>query len=639
MTYRSYNPVCPLLTFSPSDSRKMEGRNSPKKAFTHRHGPGMLLCLCAVLLLPGRIFAEREVRLDPEGEHLRPVKYGGVEISGRVPESLPEIYLLRPDLHTLKDLVQRLNAAAVDRSIDGVIVRMGRFGGGWGKAREVRNAISNIAGAGKETIVFLERAGNLEYYIASGADRVVMPPAGSLMLTGLRGEVMFLKGLLDKVGVKADFLQVGDYKGAADPFVDKSASEKFKDAAGLLFDSLFDQFAADIAEGRGLEPESVIELVDSGPYTTSGALRAGLIDDVKFHHELLKELREKEEAPFEYVSDYAREEITAIPLGEGTQRLMKILLGMRAELRREVFPEGNVIAIVNMVGPVVMERPETALLDDSVVDARLVVRILQELRDKPNVAAVVLRIESPGGDAQAADLIWEAVRETDRAVPVVTSISDVAGSGGYYIACAGRYVFASEGSMTGSIGVVGGKFVVKDLFDKLGINVEVFERGRHSGLFSPIETFSESQRERFRHLLENTYDTFLGRVADARGMSGEKLSAAAGGRPLTGIQALEMGLIDEAGGLHEAIAYARELAGIGEDEDITVISLPKPQSLLDAILTGRDIGVNYPPGLLERGRTALLPEMVEDGFRYLHAVSLMGDYRPATLMPAMIRIR
>ncbi len=592
-----------------------------------------------LFLFPFSAFADREVRLGPEGEHLRPVKYAEIEISGQVPETLPEIYMLRPDTHTLEDLLRRINAAVEDKAIEGIIIRLGPFGGGWAKANEIRSAMQNAAEKGKEVIVFLEHGGNLEYYLAAGADRIVMPPASALMLVGLRGEVMFLKELFDKVGINPDFIQVGKYKGAADPFVDRSASEEFEESMNALLDSLFDQFVEKIAAGRGLEAEAVKELIDMGPFTTEGALEEELIDSVAFHHELIGELRKSQEAPFELVSGYAREEPDAIPLGEGAQQLLRLLLGMRADLRREPMPEGNIIAIVNMVGPVVMQRPDTMLMGDSVIDARLMIRILQELRENPDVKAVVLRVQSPGGDAQAGDLIWDAVRRLDQVKPVVSSISDVAGSGGYYIACAGRYVFASESSLTGSIGVMGGKFVIKDLLDKLGIHVEVFERGQHSGLFSPFETFSESQRERFSNLLEDTYDTFLNRVSESRGMSQEEVEAVAGGRTFTGKQAMEKNLINETGGLQKAIEHARKLSGIDEDEEVEVLNLPKPQSLLDAILLGRDIGVTMSSGVVDSSRTELLPKATQDGLQYLNAVSLLRDYQPATLMPSMIRVR
>ncbi len=597
------------------------------------------LILLVVAGLAGRAVCGDEVRLGPEGEHLRPVRYAAMEISGRVPERLPEIYTLRPDVHTLEDLLRRLNAAAEDRDVEGLVVRLGRFGGGWAKAHEIRSAFRRVSGKGKEVVVYLEEGGNLPYYIATAADRLIMPPTGSFMFLGLRGEVIFLRGLFDKVGITPDFLQVGAYKGASDPFTDEAASDEFAEAINDLFDSLFATFVRDIADARGLEAAAVVELIDAGPSTPAEAAEAGLIDGVKFYDELLEDLRRSEEAPFELVRDYGKEEVTALPLGEGTQRLLKRLLGMRVDLPEAPDPEGNVIAVLYAVGPVVMERPETAMLEDSVIDARLMVEILGELRDNPNVRAVVMRVESPGGDAQASDMVWRAMRRTDRVKPVITSISDVAGSGGYYVACGGRYIFASEGSLTGSIGVMGGKFVVKDLFEKLGLHVEVYQRGRHAGLFSPVETFSEDQKRRFRRLLDATYETFLGRVQDSRGMTGEELEGAAEGRPLTGARALELNLIDEIGGLQDAIGHARKAAGIDPQDEVELLLLPKSQSLLDAIFLGRDIGVDYPPGLLRAQVERLLPDPAAEGLQYLNAVANLRDYRPAALMPALIRVR
>ncbi len=599
----------------------------------------MIYFLCLAVFSAGAAPGDREIRLGPGREHLRPVKYAVVEISGRVPERIPEIYVLRPDLHTLEDLVRRFNAAAEDNAIEGLIVRLGRFGGGWGKAAEIRNALRNVAGHGKEVIVYLEDAGSIQYYIATGADRIVMPHAGAFMLVGLRGEVMFLRGLFDKIGVTPDFVQVGDYKGASDPFVHQRATEEFDEVMNALFDSLFESFVSAIAAGRGVEADTVRELIDDGPYTVHGAVDAGLIDSVMFYDELLEEIRNRQDAPFELIADYGRQEVDSMPIGEGMQRLLRMMLGMRADMIRDPDPKDKTIAVLFAAGPVVMERPDSAMLDDSVIDARLIIRILEELREKPNVKAIVLRIESPGGDARASDMIWHALRRTDRVKPVISSISDVAGSGGYYVACGGRYIFAGEGSLTGSIGVMGGKFVVQDLFEKLGLNVEIYQRGRHAGLFSPVEEFSEGQKERFVRLLEDTYSTFLDRVADSRRMNRDEMQAVAEGRAFTGAQALELNLVDELGGLHDAVRHAAAAAGIDADEDVELLFLPKSQSLLDAIFLGRDIGVSLSPGPVRREIEGLMPDSILDGLDYLSAVSNLGDYQPAALMPAYIRIR
>ncbi len=615
---------------------------TPKLCLRTLHHKQLLIPFLLFLLFLhlGAVFSDQELRIGPDREHLRPVKYAELEIDGRIPERIPEIYVLRPDITTLGDIVGTLDMARRDDSVEGVIVTLGQFRGGWAKANEIRSALQKVSCEGKEVIVYLEKGGNLQYFIASAADRIIMPRVGSLMLLGLRGEVVFLKGLFDKIGIEPDFVQIGAYKGASDPFTDKEASEDFDQSMNSLFDSLYAQLVDTISRGRGLEVDDVKNIIDKGPYTATRALDKGLIDEVAFYDQVLRQIEQREDAPFELLTEYGKEEVTSIPLGEGTQRLLKMLLGMRADLDFDTsLPDENIIAVVYAIGSVVMRRPESLMIDESVVDARLLVSLFKKLKSEDKVKAIVLRIESPGGDAQASDMIWQAIRQTDRVKPVITSISDVAGSGGYYIASGGRYLMASRGSLTGSIGVVGGKFVINNLFEKLGLDVEVYQRGEHAGLFSSVDKFSESQKTRFTEMLEDTYDIFLERVADARGLSSEELNAAAAGRPFTGAQALGVGLIDEIGGLQDAIDHALNIVDI-DRKDAEVLSFPKSQSLLDAIFWGRDIGVNYPPALLrQRELEGLLPPAAHEGIRYLNAVSMLRDYQPAALMPAVIRIR
>ncbi len=606
--------------------------------YPYRYGVFSVVLLLSMFSFSVLLPAE-EISLSTGDDHIRPVKYAEIEINGEIPERLPEIYFLRPGINTLRDILRRIEEAKVDKNVEGMVLRLGRFGGGWAKAGEIRDALSKLTDEGKETIVYLEQGGNIQYYIASAAQKIVLPHAGNLMLVGLRGEVMFLRGLFDKVGVKPDFVQVGDYKGASDPFVYESAPDEFDESLNSLFDSLFELFLSNVADGRRLSAERVEELIDSGPYTPRQAKEDDLVDEVLSYHELVKMLGDKVDAPFELLADYAKEEPEAIALGEGTQRLLKMIMGVRADWDFEPgIPEDPVIAVIYAVGPVVMQRPEASMLDDMVIDARLILRLLKRLKEHESVKAIVLRVESPGGDAQASDMIWQAVRRADRMKPVIASISDIGGSGGYYIASGARHIFANEGSLTGSIGVVGGKFVVSELFDKLGIHMEVYQRGQHAGLFSPIEQFSGSQREKFHSLLKNTYNTFLDRILDGRNISREELVDAAAGRPFTGKQALNVKLVDDIGGLNDAIQYAAAEAGI--DEDYEVLEFPKSQSLLDAIFWGRDIGVNYPMSMLNRNKLkALLPEAAADGIQYLHSLSHLRDYQPAALMPELIRVR
>ncbi len=250
--------------------------------------------------------------------------------------------------------------------------------------------------------------------------------------------------------------------------------------------------------------------------------------------------------------------------------------------------------------------------------------------------AIVLRVDSPGGSAEASDLIWHELRLADEVKPVIVSLSDVAASGGYYIATGGRKIFADPGTITGSIGVVGGKLVLKGLFEKIGLSVDVFQRGRNAGLLSSVEEFSDSQRERMRELLLQTYEVFLQRIAVSRGQSLEELRKVAQGQSMTGLQAHRLALVDEIGGLSDALAEARRAAGIPPEAKVRILRMPKPRSLFEVILWGDVKGSRMPRSL--RLAAALPPEL-RAVKSYLWALWCLEANHVAALMPVSITVK
>jgi len=561
-------------------------------------------------------------------------RYAEIEVGGPILEILPELYLIEPDVETLYDLVGRIEKARRDASVQGVIVKLDRLGTGWAKAEEIRRAILRCRQAGKEVVCFTHGCGNLDYLVASAADRVVMIPSGSLLLVGLRAEVLFLKGLLDKIGVEADMIQIGSAKGAEEPFTRTTGSEAFKRSINELLDDYYRQLVEGIAEGRGLEPEPVRELIESGPFTARRAKDAGLVDELMFYDELVESLRERHGERFVLAEHYGEKGEGPSALGTAPQDLLKMVLGMGAVAPRGGWPAGPTIAVLYAVGPIVSEDPDDILIGESVVNAERLSQILDDLRERDSVKAVVLRVDSPGGSAEASDLIWHELRRLNEAKPVVASLSDVAGSGGYYIATGGRLIFAEEGTVTGSIGVIGGKFVLKGLFEKLGLGVDVYERGAHAGLFSPVEAFSDSQRERLRELLLETHEIFIDRVATSRDQPPGQVRRWAEGQSLTGRQARDGKLVDAIGGLYDAIEAARAAAKLPEGAKFSVVRLPRPQSVLDALFWGRR-DVRLPTALLRQ----TLPAEALPAVRYLSALRCVEDNRPAALMPALITVR
>lgn len=594
-----------------------------------------------IALVLAFLFALAPVRAaanaDPQ-EQGKAYRYGHIEIEGSVPEMLPPIYLLEPDINTMYSLSRRLEQAAEDDSLRGLIIDLRPFDAGWSKIQELREQIFSCRRAGKEVICYLEGGGNKSYYLASAASRVVLVPSGSLMLVGLRGEVLFFKNLLDMIGLQADYVQIGKYKGAAEPATRNSASEAFREAMETLIDDMYRQLVEGIARGRNLDADEVRDIIDNGPYTAREAQDAGLVDDVKYYDQLLTDIREGADRKVVVAEEYAEAGPRKIFFG-GPEEIFRTIMGISKEAEKPKEPKEKALALVYAVGPIIREDPGDLSLYEYVTSAERMKENLRELVKMEHVKAIVVRIDSPGGSAVASDIIWRELRRANRKKPVICSMSDTAASGGYYIAAGGRTIFAEPGTITGSIGVVGGKMVFTGLFGKLGLNVEVFQRGQNAGLYSSMEKMSERERERLQKLLSSTYETFMKRVAESRDMPMQQVREGAKGRPWTGSQAREQNLVDRIGGLRDALGAAKKAAGISPGEDVRIIRRPRPESLLQKILGGTasedsSARVSWADQLPIQGM-----ERLESLRTYLTALRCLQHEPAAALMPAIISIK
>jgi len=587
---------------------------------------------CLVSLAPA---SAAEADSMPEDE--KAYRYAHIKIDGTVPEMLPPIYLLEPDINTFYELSRRLEEAAEDDSLRGVIIDLRPFDAGWAKIQELRDQIFSCRRAGKDVICYMEGGGNKSYYLASAASRVVLVPSGSLMLVGLRAEVLFFKNLLDMVGLKADYVQIGKYKGAAEPATRNSASDPFRESMETLVGDMYRQLVEGISRGRNLDAEEVKNIIDKGPYTADGAKEAGLVDDVKYYDQLLDDLRAKSDRKIVVAEEYAEAGPRKIFFG-GPEEIFRAIMGVKKSVPEEEEPKAKTLALVYAVGPIIREDPGDLSLYEYLTSAERMKENLRKLADMKHVKAIVVRIDSPGGSAVASDIIWRELRRADRKKPVICSMSDMAASGGYYIAAGGRTVIAEPGTITGSIGVVGGKMVFNGLFGKLGLNVEVFQRGKNAGLYSSMEEMSKDERKRLEKLLRSTYETFLERVSDSRDMPMEQVREGAKGRAWTGSQAREQKLVDRIGGLRDAIAAAKRAAGISPGEEVQIIRRPEPQSLLQKILGGNASGNGS-------SRTQLADQIPIEGMErleslrtYLTALRCLQNEPAAALMPAIITV-
>jgi protease-4 len=462
----------------------------------------------------------------------------------------------------LLQLLRLIEEAADDERIAGMVVRIRTLEIGWAKAQDIRDSLLEFRDKGKPIVAYLEHefaGGTLEYYVASAAEKVYLPPAASIPLTGLLAQYVFLGGVWEKLDIEMEVEQIGAYKSAGDMIKRKSMSPQHREMANSLLDSIFEQLVSGIAEGRGLEATAVRMAIDQAPVTTAELENLGLSDGVKFLSDLQADLL----APgreFLDAEDY------------------------RESVRSSRFESGRKeIALLYGVGPVNTGESRDGLIDSETMGSESMQDALREASEDDDTAAIVFRIDSPGGSALASDLIWKAVREARSKKPVIVSMSDVAASGGYYAAAGGTQILAQPGTITGSIGVVVSKPNIRGLLDRLGIGTETLSRGRHADLVSLTESLDPDGRERVLAAMEQVYDLFVTRVAEGRELEREQVDELGQGRVWTGAQAEANGLVDELGGLMAAIDLARAAAGIAEGEEVRLVVYPKPRTALERI--------------------------------------------------------
>lgn len=592
-------------------------------------------CVLTVMLTTGTTLADAEVSAagqQPAGTATT-ARYACFEIDGFIRESLPPVYLFEVETETLHELLGRIERARRDENVNGIIVKVSDLRAGWAKVQEIRRALMRCRGDGKEVICYLEGSDNLSYYVATAAERIVMAPAGHLMLVGLRAEAIFAKGLLDKIGVKADSVQAGAYKTAGEALTRDSPSPAFRESLESVLQDYYYQLLDGIAAGRGIPVSRAAALVKGGPFTGRQAKKAGAVDDVMFYDELLADLRQQHEGRLVVQSDYGQRPRPQA-LKPGAMSFFNLLMG--AGPARRARSKGPAVAVVHAIGPILRRDIEGFGFGQEIVGAASFVKTIRRAADDENIKAIVVRVDSPGGSALACDTIWHELRLADRKKPVIASLSDVAASGGYYIAAGARKILAEPGCLTGSIGVFAGKLVLSGLFDKIGLSVAVIEQGGRTGIMSMFSEFSADERRKLEELVMDTYDIFVARVAETRpDMSVRDVDKVAQGRVWTGNQAEQNGLIDALGGLQEAIAAAKEAAGIPADQPVEVVYLPRPRSLMEVVLFGKGDETGA-PGLWGGLEMLAVPEQVRP---YLSALMCLRSETLVCIMPAAVTVR
>lgn len=539
------------------------------------------------------------------GPIINPDSHLLVELEGDFPEMPPAGVVERIVGGTgmsLFDLLNVLRDATEDERIKSVVLRVRDMGVGWGKAQDIREAIAQLREK-KSVVAYVEQevtGGLLEYYVASAAEKIYLPPGASTPLTGLVAEFFFLGGVWEKLGIDPQVEKIREYKTAGDQLAFKEMTPYNREMSNALLDSIYAQATAGIATARGLTPDAVRALIDRAPMTAPELIEARLADGERFFDEIRSELVGPE-GKFVQAKSYRNAGVPGVELGAGK------------------------LAIIYANGAIV--TGEGGGFQDGVVGSETLAKAFRDATKDEAIKAIVFRLDSPGGSALASDLIWRATQNARAVKPVIVSMSDVAGSGGYYIAAGANRILAQPATLTGSIGVVTWKPNISGFLKQLGVSTDSLGRGKMSRIPSLLHTYSDAERQRVSATVNQIYRLFLSRVAAGRSMSEEAVNEVARGRVWTGEQATQKGLVDELGGFRAAVAAAKAAAGMATDQRHEVVFYPQEKDFSERLSE-----------LLESRVLASMPAWIRELREWMPLLDF-PDGSVLTLMPERIVIR
>ena len=550
-----------------------------------------------------------------------------LRVSGDLPDYAPEDPTARllgiSQPQSFSSLMTQIRKAKVDNRIGAIMLDINFPGIGWGKADELRDAIKDFRGSGKPVYAYMQIGTNKEYYIATAAEKIFLPPAGDLYINGFAANVSFYRGSLDKLGIEPQFLKIGKYKNAPDQYTEKTMTEPHREVINAILDEYFGRMTQAIADERKKSVEDVKAIIDNAPYHADEAKEIGLIDGASYHDDIYNDLKTrlgyKESEPVRTISGGEYREIPSDKVGLNT---------------------GEKIAIVYASGAINIGRSGSSPFGGETMGSDTIVKAINSAADDTSIKAIVLRVDSPGGSSLASDLMWHAIENAKAKKPVVVSMADVAASGGYYISCNANKIVAQPSTVTGSIGVFMGKPVMKGFYDWLGISNEYIMRGKNAGIFRETVKWEGTELEKMQKQIDKIYFTdFVPKVAKGRSKTDEEVNTIAQGRVWTGTQAKQNGLIDEFGGLEKAIEIAKQLANLPVDKDVRRVSFPEPRPFLDAMFgTGDENTMTQD----EKARAAVissLPEEMRRSFRYAAMLDQMSKGEAMLLLPYELEIK
>jgi len=474
--------------------------------------------------------------------------------------------LVDSDVETLQRILDNLEKAAVDDRIEGVIFKVAAGNSvGTAMLQEIRGAIRRVQDTDKKVLVWAESFDRQDYLLLAACDEVLVPPTAYIGFTGFSSETLHVKRAFDKLGIKPNIHKIKDYKSAAETVIREDMSEPAREMRGWIMDEMWETLLETLAADRGFDEEKIVELMQHAYFTADEALDSGLIDRIAYWDELETELK-----------------------GADEDALRSVSQGRYAEvLRSKLDLDGDKkIAVIHAQGTIIGRRNDVNPLLGLTMGHESIIAEFRRARLDEDVAAIVFRVDSRGGDALGSDLMGHEVEITVGVKPVVVSMVDVATSGGYHISYRASKIVADPMTITGSIGSISGKINMKDFYDKLGITFDHVERGPMATIESDLQDFTPEERARFEENHWNGFNDWLRDVAEHRDMSFEDAEKLAHGRVWTGRQAVANGLVDEIGDLKHAIELAGQLAGIPADEQVTVEHFPKQKGLLESLMSG-----------------------------------------------------
>ncbi len=563
-----------------------------------------MIAILILLIFVGSYYLTRE-----QVPEIKDGSYLVLDMVGMFPEDAARDFwtqLIEGKPLTVFDLVENIRKARHDDRIEGILLRFSLMSMGYGKAQEIRGALEEFKESGKRVISYIEIARDLEYYIACVADEIYMTPVSVLMVDGIVANALFLRGTFDMLGIRPNFLRVGDYKTAVDLFQDSEMSDEYRWELNSLLDSIYSRYVSDVAESRGMTEEDLRDIIDRGMLDSRQSLEAGLVDDLLYINQLEGKLKGGYDE-FRGVDADVYRNIDPSSIGIAEDARFALIIA-----------EGS----LNMGG-----SGESADFGKIAGSSTLVDAIHRALEEE-EIEAILLRVNSPGGVWVASDVIWGELVKAMESKPVVVSMSDVAASGGYYIAMPADAIVAEPSTITGSIGLYVGKFNVSGLYSKIGVNRETVSRGKDAELFSELRDFSEEERDRvYRRIWDFYWNDFVMKAHEGRDLSPEFIDSVGRGRVWTGEQALELGLVDELGGIWTAVERAKEIAGIAPEKNVSLVLLPEPKELLELLLEG-DL-------VMKRPSVEIHPGM-EEMISALQWMNRMGSGEILAMMPYRI---